>query len=282
MKFNLRRQFGALNSSPVLDAFHAGAVALGHDVVTNSNDGIDVIWSVLWHGRMAGNQAIWQQNVQQGKPTIVLEVGGIKRGTTWKVGLNGINRDGDYLPSGNDSTRAGLLGLDLKPWRTKGKFILICGQHDKSLQWQNMPRMSNWLLDTIKTIQKHTDRSIVFRPHPRCPLPDIEREFKNVYRQVPNKLAGTYDDFDMKFDNIHATVSYSSNPGIHSIINGVPAFVGTSSLAYDVGNDIDFLEDIEEPHMGARQHWLNDYAHTEWTVEEISQGLPLKLLTSKL
>jgi hypothetical protein len=262
MKFNLRRQFGALNSSPVFDAFHAGAVALGHDVVTNSNDGIDVIWSVLWHGRMAGNQAIWQRNVQQGKPTVVLEVGGIKRGTTWKVGLNGINRDGDYLPSGNDSTRAGLLGLDLKPWRTKGKFILICGQHDKSLQWQNMPRMSNWLLDTIKTIQKHTDRSIVFRPHPRCPLPDIEREFKNVYRQVPNKLAGTYDDFDMKFDNIHATVSYSSNPGIHSIINGVPAFVGTSSLAYDVGNDIDFLEDIEEPHMGARQHWLNDYAHT--------------------
>jgi len=282
MKFNLRRQYGALNSSPVFDAFHAGAVALGHDVVTNSNDGIDVIWSVLWHGRMAGNQAIWERNIQQGKPTVVLEVGGIKRGTTWKVGLNGINRDGDYLPSGNDSTRAGLLGLDLKPWRTKGKFILICGQHDKSLQWQNMPRMSNWLLDTIKTIQKHTDRSIVFRPHPRCPLPDIEREFKNVYRQVPNKLAGTYDDFDMKFDNIHATVSYSSNPGIHSIINGVPAFVGTSSLAYDVGNDIDFLEDIEEPHMGARQHWLNDYAHTEWTVEEISQGLPLKLLTSKL
>ena len=174
------------------------------------------------------------------------------------------------------------MGLELKPWKYDGDFILICGQHDKSLQWQHMPQMSNWLLDTVKTIQKHTDRPIVFRPHPRCPLPDIEKEFKNVYRQVPTKLAGTYDDFDMKFDNIHATISYSSNPGIHSIINGVPAFVGTSSLAYDVGNDIDFLHDIEEPHMGARQHWLNNYAHTEWTIEEISQGLPLKRLTSKL
>ena len=142
--------------------------------------------------------------------------------------------------------------------------------------------MSNWVLDTIKNIQKHTNKSIVFRPHPRCPLPDIEKEFKNVYRQVPTKLIGTYDDFDMKFDNIHATISYSSNPGIHSIINGVPAFVGPSSLAYDVANDIDFLHDIQEPHMGDRQQWLNDYAHTEWTVEEISQGLPLKLLTSKL
>ena len=282
MKFNLRRQYGALNSGPVFDAFHAGAVALGHDVVTNSNDGIDVIWSVLWHGRMAGNRSIWEQNIRQSKPTIVLEVGGIKRGTTWKVGLNGINRTAYFGEQDNDRSRADSLGLVCKPWRSDGDFILICGQHDKSLQWQHMPRMSNWLLDTVKTIQKHTNRPIVFRPHPRCPLPDIEKEFKNVYRQVPTKLAGTYDDFDMKFNNIHATISYSSNPGIHSIINGVPAFVGTSSLAYDVGNDIDFLHDIEEPHMGDRQHWLNNYAHTEWTVEEISQGLPLKLLTSKL
>jgi len=282
MIFNLWRQNGALNSSPIFDAFHAGAVALGHDVVTNSNDGIDVIWSVLWHGRMAGNRSIWEQNIRQSKPTIVLEVGGIKRGTTWKVGINGINRTAYFGEQDNDRTRADSLGLVCKPWRSDGDFILICGQHDKSLQWQHMPQMSNWLLDTVKTIQKHTDRPIVFRPHPRCPLPDIEKEFKNVYRQVPTKLAGTYDDFDMKFDNIHATISYSSNPGIHSIINGVPAFVGTSSLAYDVGNDIDFLHDIEEPHMGARQHWLNNYAHTEWTIEEISQGLPLKLLTSKL
>ena len=83
MKFNLWRQYGALNSSPVFDAFHTGANALGHDVDVNGNNGIDVIWSVLWNGRMAGNRSIWERNVQQQKPTIVSEVGGIKRGTTW-------------------------------------------------------------------------------------------------------------------------------------------------------------------------------------------------------
>ena len=86
----------------------------------------------------------------------------------------------------------------------------------------------------------------------------------------------------MSFDNIYATVSWSSNPGIHSILNGVPAFVGTASLAYDAANDIDFLHDIENPLRPDRTQWLNDYAHTEWTVEEISQGIPLKRLTSKL
>jgi hypothetical protein len=34
--------------------------------------------------------------------------------------------------------------------------------------------------------------------------------------------------------------------------------------------------------MPDRTQWLNDYAHTEYTVEEISQGIPLKRLTDKL
>ena len=280
MKFNLWRQYGALNSSPVFDAFHAGANALGHDVVVNSDDGIDVIWSVLWNGRMAGNRAIWERNVSQSKPTIVLEVGGIRRGSTWKVGLNGINRDGDYIPSGNNNDRARLLGLELQPWRYNGEYILLCGQHDKSLQWANMPSMSNWVYDTISFIRAQTKRPILFRPHPRCPLPAIEHEFKNVYRQSPVKITGSYDDFDMKFDNIWATVSWSSNPGIHSVIYGVPAFTGPSSLAYDVAEQN--LRNIENPLYGDRTQWLNDYAHTEWTVEEISKGIPIKHLTSKI
>jgi hypothetical protein len=282
MQFNLHERFGALNSKPVFDAFHTGANALGHDVVINGNDGIDVIWSVLWNGRMAGNQTIWQQNIEQGKPTIVLEVGGIKRGTTWKVGLNGINRDAYFCDVDMDSSRAVSLGIKLKPWRTNGEYILICGQHDKSLQWTNMPRMSNWFLDTYDEIRKHTQRPIIFRPHPRCRLEHIERGLKHVYRQEPVKIGGSYDDFDMGFDNVHCTISYSSNPGIHSILDGVPAFVSTHSLAYPVGNDIDFLHDIEQPMMPDRTQWLNDYAHTEYTVEEISQGLPIKNLTNRL
>ena len=280
MKFNLWRKYGALNSGPVFDAFHTGANALGHTCVDNSDDGIDVIWSVLWNGRMAGNRTIWERNVSQSKPTIVLEVGGIKRGTTWKVGLNGINRDAYFGPVVNSSSRATLLGLTLKPWRNDGEHILVCGQHDKSLQWQGMPSMSQWVIETIEEIQKYTNRLIIFRPHPRCPLPHIEHEFKNVRRQDPMKIDGTYDDFDMGFNNVWATVSWSSNPGIHSVLEGVPAFTGPSSLAFDVAEQN--LSNIENPVYCDRSQWLNNYAHTEWTLEEISSGMPINLLTSKL
>jgi len=282
MKFNLHERFGALNSKPVFNAFRDGALALGHDVVLDGDDGIDVIWSVLFHGRMGGNKDIWERNQRENRPTIVLEVGGIKRGTTWKVGLNGINRDAFFGYDGNDDTRSIQLGLKLLPWQTQGKNILICGQHDKSLQWTNMSRMSNWFLNTYDEIRKYTDKPIIFRPHPRCRLEHIERGLHNVTRQEPQYINGTYDDFDMGFSDIFATVSWSSNPGIHSIINGVPAFVGPSSLAYPVANDISNMAKILDPIRPDRQQWLNDYAHTEWTVEEISQGIPINHLTSKL
>ena len=281
MKFSLWNNYGALNSKPVFDAFRDGCHSLGHATVENSDDAdVDVIWSVLFNGRMARNQAIWEKNRMLKKPTIVLEVGGIQRGTTWKVGLNGINRDAYFGPVGNDGSRANLLGLTLKPWQYNGEYILICGQHDKSLQWHGMQSMSQWVIDTITFIRAQTKRPIIFRPHPRCPLPHIEHEFRNVTRQDPQHVKGTYDDFDMGFNNVWATVSWSSNPGIHSIINGVPAFTGPSSLAFDVADQN--LRNIETPLYPDRTQWLNDYAWTEFTIEEISQGIPLKRLTSKL
>ena len=283
MRFSLFKQYGAMNSKPVFEAFEHSLRNAGHLIEEDSmHSDVAVIWSVLFNGRMTGNKPIYDYYTKTGRKVIVLEVGGIQRGSTWKVGLNGINRDAYWGDSNNNDSRKRVLGLEVKPWRTQGEYILICGQHDKSLQWQGMPRMSNWFLNTYDEIRKHTDRPIIFRPHPRCRLEHIERGLKHVTRQEPRHVNGTYDSFDMGFDNIHCTISYSSNPGIHSVIEGVPAFVSTHSLAYDVANDIDFLHDIENPVMPDRQQWLNDYAHTEYTIEEISQGIPLKRLTKEL
>ena len=281
MRFSLFKEYGALNSKPVFEAFEHSLREAGHTITySDMHADVAVIWSVLFNGRMTGNKPIWDYYTRTGKKVIVLEVGGIKRGITWKVGLNGINRDAYFGPSGMDGVRSRDLGLEVKPWRKDGEYILICGQHDKSLQWRDMPRMSNWFLNTYDTIRKHTDRTIIFRPHPRCRLEHIERGLRYVERQEPKHIEGSYDDFNLGFDNVFCTISWSSNPGIHSVINGVPAIVGPSSLAYDVaGHDLNLIEYTQTPD---RTQWLNDYAWTEFTIEEISQGIPLKRLTSKL
>src|SRR6056297_3665409 len=135
MKFSLFREYGAQNSKPVFEAFEHSLQEAGHETVTNNMYAdVAVIWSVLWNGRMRNNQTVWEHYRQNHRNVIVLEVGGIQRGTTWKVGLNGINRDAYFGETDNDNTRANILGLELKPWRKDGEYILICGQHDKSLQ----------------------------------------------------------------------------------------------------------------------------------------------------
>jgi len=281
MRFSLWEKHGAINSKPVFRAFATSLESAGHEISWNATDSdVDVIWSVLWLGRMAANRSIWERNQKRSKPTVVLEVGGIQRGTTWKVGLNGVNRDAYFGEKGCDDNRAEKLGLQLKPWRDTGEYILLCGQHEKSEQWRNQPPISKWLEATIEEIQSISNRPIIFRPHPRCRLPAIEKRFKNVIRQEPAKLPKSYDDYDIRFDNIYCTVSWTSNPGIHSVIQGVPAYTSQSSLAWDVS--IKSLDNLDKPPFVDRQQWLNDYAWTEYTLKEIKSGLPLKRLTSKL
>jgi hypothetical protein len=282
MKFSLWTQNGALNSKPVFDAFRQGALSLGHTCTDNSLDSdVDVIWSVLWSGRMKENWTIWKRAQDRSKPVIVLEVGGLQRGTTWKVGLNGINRDAFFGDESNSNRRAEQLLLTLSDWKiNKDGPIIICCQHDKSLQWANMPQLSTWITNTISTIRQHTDRPFVVRPHPSCSLPQFEIKYDNVLRQQPLKINGTYDNFDFKYQHAWAVVNWSSNPAVEAVRNGIPVFVGPSSLAWPVGNHS--LDNIEKPLMPDRTQWLNDLAHTEWTIREISQGLPLAQLTNRL
>jgi hypothetical protein len=285
MIFSLFKKYGALNSKPVFEAFENSLIKAGYTVKENDmNSDVAVIWSVLWNGRMANNKTVWDHYRGKGKNVIVLEVGGIKRGTTWKVGLNGINSSAYYgsLGGKTPSDRSISLGLTVNNWRSKGEYILVAGQHNKSLQWQNQPDTSTWFTQTCNKIRKYSDRPILLRPHPRCKLPDIEHNFKNVYRQEPKPIPNTYDDFDISFDNVWATVNYSSNPGINSIVAGVPAFVSKNSLARPVGNNIADFSNIENPLMPDRTQWLNDYAWTEYTIEEIQQGIPLEKLTDQL
>lgn len=282
MKFGLWTQYGALNSKPVFDAFRHSIIQAGHSVVENHPGcDVDVIWSVLWHGRMAPNKVIWDRARAVNKPVIVLEVGHIRRGITWKVGLNGINRDAFFSTGGNNNSRASLLALELKDWKNNPDGpIIICTQHSKSQQWQGMPPVSNWLIKTIDAVREQTDRHIVIRPHPRCPLELIETEFRNVTRQIPKKLGGTYDDFDFQYNDAWAVINWSSNPAVEAVRNGIPVFTGPSSLAWDVANQT--LDTINNPIRPDRKQWLNDIAHTEFTIQEISQGLPLKQLTTML
>ena len=87
----------AQNSRPVMSAVLDYLQARGIQTQENSMESdAAVIWSVLWAGRMAPNQAVYQHYRSQGKPVVIIEIGALYRGNTWKIAVNNINADGHY------------------------------------------------------------------------------------------------------------------------------------------------------------------------------------------
>ena len=264
----------ALNSVPVMQAMLDSLRRAGHTVEENSMDSdAVVIWSVLWAGRMTENKKVYEHYRAHDRPVIVADVGALYRGETWKIAVNHINRLGYYGHTENlDMDRPRKLGISLAVNLSRNPAILIAAQHRHSLQLANQDHEA-WIMEQIEEIRHVSDRPIVIRPHPRSPL-HMDILNKTITVERPQKIANTYDSFDMHFD-YHAVVNYSSGTGIQAAISGTRPVVGTYSLAAPVSVAI---ADLDQPYNIDRDQWLVEICHTEYTVNEIKEGLWIQRL----
>jgi hypothetical protein len=276
MLFKLHRANGALNSPSIFAAVEQGIRAAGYSV-TESQADIEVIWSVLWQGRMKPNQLIYERCIKNKKPVMIIEVGNLVRGQTWRLSFDHINGLGKFANDRDlDPKRPRKLGVELKPekYLRSDKILLAC-QHEHSLQWQLQPRMDRWVELMISKIREHTDRKIVVRPHPRSPF---SLNVKGVEISRPKPIKGSYDSFDFS-DDFHCVVNHNSGPAVQAAINGTPVITDSTSLAYPVS---DTLANIESVKLPDRESWFLDLCHTEWTVPEIMSGVPIRRLVESL
>lgn len=257
----------ALNSTPVMTALLNSLRSAGHELQENSMSADAVlIWSVLWSGRMAANQAVYRHYRSLNRPVVVADIGTLQRGTTWKVAVNNINAQGYYGHQDQlDWDRPKKLGLILKTPANPKPHVTIAAQHSKSEQSSGID-FNQWAREQIQILKRNTDRPIHVRPHPRCRL-DIAG--LGVTVEQPAKIPGTYDSFDLALD-CHAIVNYNSGPGIQAAIAGVRPIVHNTSLAYPVSVG---YADIEQAYITDRDLWLTQISHTEYTLNELEQGL---------
>jgi hypothetical protein len=276
MRFRLYREYGALNSAPVFNAFEQGITSLGHEIVQNHEE-VAVIWSVLWAGRMRPNKDVYRRCKENNIPVVIIEVGNLLRGRSWRICLDNINGLGTF---GNDHDldpkRTEKLGIRLRPENTNRKSeILIASQHQSSLQWEGMPTMAQWVERTVAKLKDYTDRKIIIRPHPRC---TFSLNLNNSIIEYPKIIQGSYDDFDIDY-GYHCVINHNSGPAVQASIHGVPVICDSSSLAAELGNKIENIESVTVPN---RNEWFLKLCHTEWTLDEISQGIPLRRLLTKI
>ncbi len=274
--FSFFTDYGALNSKPVFQALIEGTLKQGHGVVLNSfNADVAVIWSMLWQGRMSKNKEVYDFFRNQNKPVIVLEVGSIIRGASWRLGVNGISPD--QLLYSTEDNRQKKFNLTLKDWRKDGNHILVCCQNEKSKLWSKLPSNTIWVENLITEIRSITDMEIRVRPHPRSHFTLDTKKYKKVSLQIPKFQKNTYDSYDLSFENTWATINWNSSPGPLSIVNGIPAYTSIDSIAYPVS--IKSLASITNPELVDRKEWLDRFSKSEFTLDELRSGSMLKTLT---
>jgi len=267
------------NSGPVMAAMleslrHAG---IGTEENSMTSDAA-IIWSVLWSGRMSKNREVYQHYRSLDRPVIVIDIGSLQRGITWKVAINNITAEGYYGHTQDlDWDRPAKLRINLNTVSCPGSHVIITAQNSASLQVQDLESMESWIAQQVALIRAHTDRAIRIRQHPRSRLA-VSKLPANVTVEFPRRVPNTYDSFDMRFD-CHAMINLNSGPGIQAAVQGVRPIVHRSSLAHPVSVSI---KDIERPYDINRDQWLVEICHTEYTVEEIAQGLWLKRLSDRL
>lgn len=180
---------------------------------------------------------------------------------------------GFYFDRDIDKTRwskiSNDLGLQLKPWRTTGSYILICLQRNGGWSMGGLG-VQQWLDNTISKIQSLSKRHIVVRTHPgdKKVKSYLKINHRNVTVSPPERT------LIQDLSEAWATVVYNSSPSVASIIEGVPAFVTdpnpSNSQAFGVANND--LSRIENPILLDRQNWIEKLAMCHWNFEELKSG----------
>lgn len=217
-------------------------------------------------GKRAVPYSRFRQAVRTGyhwrnKRVVVLEKGYIRRDQYYAAGWDGLNGRADFMNEGMFSDRWNALGVELQPYKeNKDGHIMLMGQvpWDASVQDLNHKQ---WLVRTVQDLQRYTARRIFYRPHPLA---------GNSIRQVAGAIAVT-GDLDAALDNAWAVVTHNSNTAVDALLAGVPVWASDhGSMAWGVAHHtFDFIED---PAYFERQHWANDLAYAQWSLEEMANG----------
>lgn len=213
---------------------------------------------------------------RHGKPVILLELGYLRRGTTCLKVAPGyfqasLNRLCWLPPDDCPSDRFEALGMPLAPERKRQKKtgdILILGQvPDDGQHLLDEAALSAWYVAAVEKIRQHTDRKIVFRPHPKIAHRNLCPNADEMQTGVPLEEA---------LAAAHACVTYNSTAGTEALLAAVPVVCSPAAM-YAPWAETDFAA-IEKPAVGDREQYFARLAYAQWTHEELRSGDAFRFL----
>lgn len=250
------------------EAFLKGLAAAGYEVHDRAPDrgrpgDILCIWN-----RYGGVEQIADRFEAEGGTVLVAENGYIHGrhdgGDFYALAIHGHNGSGTVRIGGPERWES--LGVQLKPWRTEGKHILVAANRDFGMRGFAMP--TGWGERTAEALRKVTQREVRLRLHPGNNRPAVPLE--NDLRDA------------------HAVVIWSSSVGVKALIEGIPVVCcapwwvckrATLPLdAYGVAIDSPIAFQCDESMDMMRLYAMEELAWSQWAVDEIKSGIAFEHL----
>ena len=155
--------------------------------------------------------------------------------------------------------------LEATGWRRKkfrpGKNILVCPPSAKAMAYFGHD-LDQWMEETIKTIEKYTDRPIVIR------------------KKLSRRERGTTDTMEMALEqDVHCLVTFNSIAATEALLNGKPAFTLGPNAAHSLS--LQDLSRIEKPYIPTTEEleaWAAHLAYCQFTEAEMRDGTAWRIL----
>ena len=219
---------------------------------------------------------------------IVVELGFINRDKYSSFGFDHISNFGNYPELPNDTKRLDKLKITVKELvynNSPDKYILFCSQVPWDTQVQDID-YEKWIIDTIKEIQKYSNRTIVFRRHPKHNSPTHIREgkYKCTYYDAlffkSNNLNVIISNNTLEndFKNCYCVIAYNSTILVDAILYGRPVLSGSNtSIVSDLTiKDFSTIENLNKFSKDDVTKCLSKVAYKQWSLSDFAKGKPFK------
>lgn len=208
---------------------------------------------------------IIRKQEKNGGRVVVLETGYVRRGDGpehyYAAGWGGLNGRADFRNSASPSDRWERLCIGLRPWRTGGSRIVVCGQVPWDASVQHHDHIG-WCQMVCAQLGRRAGSNLVFKPHPLAACVN--------YGVRGCDISGAPLAHEM--EDARCVVTFNSNAAVEAVIAGVPAIsMDIGSMAWAVTGHS--LDDVESPPMPDRAQWASDLAFSQWTPAEMAAGL---------
>lgn len=163
------------------------------------------------------------------------------------------------------------LGIDLKPWRSNGKYILVCCQRDGGWSMGGL-QVVPWLVQTITQIRRYSSLPIKVRFHP-----GDKRSKDHLRRMIRMRMpdvsySNSKTTINEDFHKAAAVVTYNSSPGVAAAIEGIPVIVLDPIRSQAASVSHHNIADLQNLREFDRTEWIQRIAQMHWTLEELRTG----------